>query len=235
MKHILEMKKVYFPCYGKCEFWSLKEALNFVHEMRGEFSVYIAKIVMYNIRFRDCLRKEGIDGVIKMLISEASEVALESDALDYLRKIWKDRMEEHIASYDIQCLPKDGWIMIEDCLFDGLDDINSQTEIYGNLRSLHRSWYTHDGYKRNPVELHIGNVWESYPMFDSSDASDDRSYNNYVFSKVPLTEEMMEQYCNQVSARIDSCMVHEHIPEALLPILYYNGDSDYVLLATAKK
>ena len=52
-------------------------------------------------------------------------------------------------------------------------------------------------------------------------------------STVP-TEEMMEDYCSRIKAPFDSCMVHENIPADLLPILYYDGDSDCVLLATAK-
>ena len=71
-------------------------------------------------------------------------------------------------------------------------------------------------------------------MFDSSDASDGRSYNNYIISCNSLVEPMMEIYCSQVSVRSYFCMVHEDIPPYLLPILYYDGDSDCVLLATAK-
>lgn len=71
-------------------------------------------------------------------------------------------------------------------------------------------------------------------MFDSCDSSDGRSYNNYVFSKIPLTEDLMELYCKRISARFNACMVHEDIPTDLLPILYYDGDSDWVLLATKK-
>ena len=50
----------------------------------------------------------------------------------------------------------------------------------------------------------------------------------------PLTEEKMDEYCDRIRASSNACMVHEYIPEDLLPIVYWNGDSDNVLLATAK-
>ena len=55
-----------------------------------------------------------------------------------------------------------------------------------------------------------------------------------ISKKIALVEEMMEIYCSQISAHFDFCMVHEYIPEILLPVLYYDGDSDCVLLANAK-
>ena len=230
----MENKKVYFPCYGGCEFGSLEVAVDFVQQMRGGLYVYIDEIVMYNIRFRDCLRMHGIEGVIKMLIDEAPAIAQETKALETLRSKWTHRMNEHIADYDIQCLPKNGRICINGCWFEGLKDIEAQVEISGTPGYLFRSWYKREEYRHNPLGLHVGNIWRSYPKFDSSDASDGRCYNNYVFSKTPLTEEMMEDYCSRIKASFDSCMVHENIPADLLPILYYDGDSDCVLLATAK-
>lgn len=231
----MEKKKVYFPCYGGCEFGSLEEAVNHVQNGHGGLYVYIDKIVMYNIRFRDCLRAHGIEGVIKMLIDEAPAIAQDTQALDYLRSKWTGRMNEHIADYDIQCLPKDSRMRISGWWYDGLEDIEANVEISGNPKHKFYRWTKREEYQRDPFRLHVGNIWESYPMFDSSDASDGRSYNNYVFSKTPLVEEMMEIYCSQISAHFDFCMVHEDIPEILLPVLYYDGDSDYVLLATTKK
>lgn len=233
-KNIMEKKKVYFPCYRGCEFESLEEAVNHVQQMSGGLSVYIDKIVMYNICFRDCLRAHGIEGVIKMLIDEAPAVAQDTQALDYLRSKWTERMNEHIADYDIQCLPKDSRMRISGWWYDGLEDIEANVEMSGNPKHKFYRWTKREEYQRDPFRLHVGNIWESYPMFDSSDASDGRSYNNYVFSKTPLVEEMMEIYCSQIGAHFDFCMVHEYIPEILLPVLYYDGDSDCVLLATAK-
>ena len=230
----MENQKVYFPCYGGCEFGSLQKAVNYVQQMRGGLYVYIVDIVFYNVRFRDCLREKGIVAVIQMLIDEAPIIALDFKGTNHLKQVWHDRMDEHIADYDIQCLPKDGRICVDGCCFDGLDDIEAYVEMAGNPRHRFGKWYARQDYKHNPAGLHVGNIWESYPVFNSSDACDGRSYNNYVFSNLPLTENMMEEYCKRVDSNFNACMVHEDIPADLLPILYYNGDSDYVLLATAK-
>ena len=231
----METKKVFFPCYGGCEFQTLEEAVNDVQKRPGGLAVYIGEIVQYNIRFRDCLRENGIDGVIKMLIDEASAIADDTEALKNLRRKWTERMEERIADYDIHCLPKNSRICIEGCWFDGLDDVMAQVEMSGNPSHLYTRWYARSEYKRNPLGWHIGNIWESYPKFDSYDDSDGRCYDNYVFAKQPLTEEKMEAYCKQIRASYNYCMVHENIPASLLPILYYVGDGDSVLLATGKK
>ena len=45
------MKNVYIPCYDRCEFQTLEEAMNHVQKMPGGLSVYITDIVLYNIRF----------------------------------------------------------------------------------------------------------------------------------------------------------------------------------------
>jgi len=230
----MEKKRVCFPCYGRCQFSNLQEAVDYVQQMRGGLSVYIDHIVMYNIRFRDCLRANGIEGVIQMMISEAPSIALDTEALDYLRQKWTERMHEHIADYDIQCYPKDSWMCIEGCWFRGLDDVDAQVEMAGFPSHSTNKWMSREGYMPNTKGLHIGQILQGYPVFDCYDLSDDRYYTNYIFAKTPLTDDMMEQYCSQVSDHFNSCMVHEHIPAAFLPILYYNGDSNNVLLATAK-
>lgn len=230
----MEKMKVFIPCYGKCEFNNLSEAVSYVKQLPGGLPIYIGNIVFNNIRFRDCLREKGMDGVVMMLRDEASAIALEKEAIDRLKEKWTDRMEEHIADYDIQCLPKDSLILIGDYLFNGLDEIMTQVEMAGNPKHTYRKWYNVGGFEQNAAGLHIGNIWESYPTFDSFDDADGRSYDNYIFSKQPLTEAMMDRYCKEVSANFNACMVHEYIPQDLLPILYYNGDSDYILLASAK-
>lgn len=230
----MENKKVCFPCYGRCEFGSLQEAVDYVQQMRGGLYVYIEEIVFYNVRFRDCLREKGVEGVIKMLIEEAPIIALDFKGINHLKKVWHERIKEHIADYDIQCMPKNSQICIEGCWFDGLEDIEAQAEMNGNPSHTFFRWNARKEYKHNPMGLHIGNIWEGYPVFDSYDSADDRSYNNYMFSHQPFTENLMELYCQKIKVYSNACMVHEDIPLSLLPIIYYNGDSNWVLLASMK-
>ena len=228
----MENKKVCFPCYGRCEFGSLQEAVDYIQQMRGGLYVYIEEIIFYNVRFRNCIREKGVDGVIEMLIEEAPIIALDFKGINHLKRVWHERMKEHIADYDIQCLPKYSRICVEGCWFDGLEDIEAQAEMNGNPSHTFFRWNARKEYKHNPMGLHIGNIWECYPVFDSYDSADDRSYNNYMISHQPFTEDLMEQYCKQIKVHSNACMVHEDIPRSLLPILYYNGDSDWVLLAS---
>lgn len=233
----MEKRKVYIPHYRKCEFTSLQKAVEYLHRMDDELYLYIREIVMYNIRYRDCLRTSGIDGVIKMLTDEVPTIIADTKALNDLKWAWTVRMKKHIADYDIQCLPKKKRLYIASCWFDGLNDIESQTEICGSKDYLFKKgyWFPCENYKLNPTGLHIGCIRESYPTFDPSDTLDNRCYNNYVFSKSPLTDNMMDRYCKKIGSGINACMVHENIPPRLLPVLYYNGDSNYVLLASAKE
>ena len=75
---------------------------------------------------------------------------------------------------------------------------------------------------------------KDYPTFDSFDSCDDRSYDNFAFSKAPLSADEYQTHRN-LPLGINYCMVTEKIPQHCLPILYYVGDFDYMLLATAKE
>ena len=152
-------KNVCFPCYRRCEFSSLKEAVDFVLQKPGGLSVYIAEIVMYNIRFRDCLREKGVEGVIKMLIHEAPAIAADTKALEKLKGKWSDGTKKRIADYDIRCMPKNNRFRVCGCWFDGLDDVDAQVEMSGNPRHTFRKWYSREVHNHNLAGLHIGNIW----------------------------------------------------------------------------
>ena len=78
-----------------------------------------------------------------------------------------------------------------------------------------------------------GEFYENYPIFDSYDLGDDRTYQNYIFRKNEITKQDME-IAFAVYHKGDFCIVHERIPENMLPILYYRGEGNYMLLATNK-
>ena len=81
--------------------------------------------------------------------------------------------------------------------------------------------------------LYIAELYARYPIFDSYDVGDDRTYQNYVFTHEPVDSARMDEIF-KVGHRTNYCMVHENIPEHLLPMLYYCGDGDYMILATKK-
>lgn len=232
------LMKVYLAEYGRCEYGSLQELVDYKLN-DGYGYLYLDDVVQYNVQYRDCLRENGIEGVIEMMIKECPRLRKEEKVLQHLREWWKERMHEHLADYDIQCYRRDERIKIAGSWFNGLDDVFSHVEILGRSREpffefqqINR-WTLRDYHKQNVDGVHVAHLWESYPQFDSSDAGDDRNFENYFFSRTPISIEMMEHYC-KLKSESNDCKVHEHIPKEMLPILYCDGDHPYVLLASEK-
>lgn len=229
----MDKDRVFVPLYNRCEYANLAKAVEELSENnRRDLQIFIDDIVEYNIRYRDCLRTNGIEGVIKLLISEAPKIAENAQVIEVLRERWRDETHEQIADYNIQCLPKKSRFCVEGCWFDGLEDVVEQVEMIGYIHHLSK-WYAIDKYKHNAAGLHIAEIKDSYPKFDIYDIGDDRFYCNYLFSRQPFTEELMERYEKEVPRGCNCMMVHENIPHEFLPILYYNGDSDWMLLASS--
>ena len=226
------MKKICFPHYLKGEFASLAEALKFLTKSKDTsfLSCYmLCEIVQYNVCYRDHLRQYGIEDLIERLIEEAPLLNENKMLLDYLRD-WAST--EKLADYDIQCYNIKDRVTILGHTFNGLKDICGHAELFG-----------FDGYNElhcfapNEIEqyddVHVGQIYENYPVFDISDYSDNRTYQNYIFRTAPITENDMNEAFETFHG-FNFCMVHEGIPEEMLPILYYGGDGKYMLLATAK-
>lgn len=225
----------FYPGATRCQYDSLDEL---IAEQRlkgyGGGFLFLNEIVEYNVRYRNCLREKGIEGAIAMLISDCPSLAKEQKDLDGLRDWWTRIMEEQIADYDIQCLPRDSKWYILGCPFEGLRDVQNQTEMSGcPTHDEANRWSPSRKFEPNPMGLHVGEIWKSYPMFDSYDAGDGRYYQNFIFRNHPLTPNDM-QVVADLRGPLNECRVHEFIPHHLLPILYYDGDSDSVLLATER-
>ena len=62
---------------------------------------------------------------------------------------------------------------------------------------------------------------------------DDRTYQNDFFINGDVSAEDVEKRA-KLGDGVNYCMVHEDLPEEMLPVLYYNGDGDYMLLAQKK-
>lgn len=138
--------------------------------------------------------------------------------------------EEKLADYDIQCYNIKDKITIHGHTFNGLQDIREHIELFG--REGHDGLHCWSPTEVEPYkDVHIGHFYENYPVFDSYDLGDDRTYQNYIFRNTPITESDMKNAFG-ISHRANFCMVHENILEEMLPILYYSGDGQYMLLAT---
>ena len=222
------MAKICFPHYKKGEFASLADALKFINRETYSVSRHaLCKIVQYNICYRNHLRRHSVEDLIIHLIEEAPQLKEEKALLHRLRE-WA--AEEKLADYDIQCYNIKDKVTILGHTFNGLKDIREHIELYGceGFDGLH-CW------SPTEVELyedvHIGHFFESYPAFDSYDLADDRTYQNYIFRPTPITEANMKDAFRTFHG-FNFCMIHENIPEENLPILYYKGDGQYMLLAS---
>lgn len=195
----------------------------------GESFFYLEDLILYNVCCRDMLREFGVEGLIELFVSEVPEMAENEDVLKMLRR-WASK--EELAGYDVQCYGINERVTILGRTFDGLEDIKRHVEISG----CHLDRLSSD--RRQDVDsyddVHIGKIYEGYPRFDSYDSADNRYYQNFIFRSEPVKDEDMKE-----AFRMDRlgnfCMVHERIPEELLPILYYRGEGDYMLLATKKQ
>lgn len=220
------MKAACFPHHKKGTYSSLKEI---IHNHRGRLVFVLTDIVRYNSSYRNYLRNYGINSLINELIREVPELKQEKLALEYLRT-WASANQ--LADYNIQCYHIDDEVTILGYTFNGLEDIRQHctmiaNESFGELKCRKREDIT------EYPDIYIGEVYDNYPIFDSCDLSDDRTYSNFLFRSSPITEEDMEKVF-LTPHRLNFCMVHEEINMECLPILYYSGDGEYMLLAINK-
>ena len=225
--------KIRFPLYKGGEYECLEDVIKaFKEEAWKKLSTYICDIVEYNIQYRDCLRENGIDGLIELLCAETPSFRDEEGAIKELHG-WYSKLGG-IADYDIQCYGLDDEFNVLGHTFQGLKEMRHRVEMFCFEGYTGFKTFTPDETVSSPDGLHVGMMFESYPKFDSYDAGDDRSYDNYIIRKKEISTSDMENL-SQIPSLYNDKRIHEHIPADMLPILYYGGSEDYILLATAKE
>lgn len=226
------MATICFPHHTRGEFDSLKEAVHCLKRMNYGWSWYtLSDIVQYNVCYRDHLRQFGMKSLVDRLTEEAPELKNDQTSLDSLIQWWNKTKQ--LADYDIQCHAIEKDFTVLGHTFHGLKDVIDHREIIGKGLSSRFESFT-PGKNETYPDIHIGEIYESYPIFDSEDLGDNRTYQNYIFRETAITADHLKQ-TSEMRHEINFCMVHEHIPEDRLPILYYGGDGQYMLLATAKE
>ena len=80
------MTKINVPLHGFGEFESLQQAVNVLKNNNRWYSSILADIVLYNVCYRDHLRKHGLMSLEQRLISEAPELKDDKKALEQLHK-----------------------------------------------------------------------------------------------------------------------------------------------------
>ena len=113
-------------------------------------------------------------------------------------------------------------------VFHGLQDISAHVEMSQSVGSSCKPSV------REPVKkgrVHVGELWMSYPCFDSSDfLYENRTYQNYILRERPITFEDMERLRNLPSG-INAQRLSPSVPEDMLPMVYYVGDGDTMMVA----
>lgn len=126
-----------------------------------------------------------------------------------------------IADYDIQCynITKPIPVLGKEFTFTTIGGKNVEWFLSESRWGEPKPW-RNEHVIENEFGLHLGQVYDNYPRFDSSDLSDDRSYQNYIIRTSPIRKEEVLELM-KVEALANRRRVHEHLPKHLLPILYY--------------
>ena len=222
------MAKICFPHYERGDFESLKEAYKFLKDNKLWRENTLFDIVRYNVCYRNHYRKYGFYALMALLLYDECLLAKDVDSIKYLSKSVK---HWNIADYNIQCYNINDEIRILGQTFKGLKDIMAHCEIRGRECYSGFECYVPNEYTVYR-DIHVGEIYERYPVFDSYDACDDRCYRNFIFHKESITKQDMKKTFSATLHKSNFCMVHENIDCGFLPILYYNGEGDYMLLAS---
>ncbi len=200
---------------------------------------YLKEIVEFNLGYRDLLRCAGVDAVVQQFLAEAPQLEKHPKAMSDFRERL-DELAATLAPFDIQCINIADDFQLFGKTIHGLADLLRGYEIFAFEELIYGRKYgrrIHTGRRKGPATtaegLHVGNFYENYPRFDSSDALDDRTYQNYIVRPRPITTEDFSEI-SAVKGKGNNCRVHEGTPASLLPLVYYQGAGDYMLVATEK-
>lgn len=229
-KTVSNKMNIVFPCYRGGEYETLADAVKSL--MESEDTFHLGEIIQYNIKYRDYLREHGIDELIDLMLREAP--MLRQDEKAVMKIYERFRQMGGIADYDIQCydITKPIPVLGKELPFSTIGGKNVERFLGESRLGDPKPWRNEQAIE-NEFGLHLGQVYDSYPRFDSSDWSDDRSYQNYIIRTSPIKKKEMLELM-KVEALGNRQRVHEHLPKHLLPVLYYVGDGRFALLATAK-
>ncbi len=115
-------------------------------------------------------------------------------------------------------------------VFHGLKDIQEYVEM-----SLYKSYSRGQATPRELkayCSVHVGEMWMPYPCFDAEDyANENRTYQNFVLRQRPITQDDMKTL-SELPSKGNECRISESMPAEVLPLLYYVGEGDTMLLAT---
>lgn len=231
LPELIKQGKICYPGYIDCEYDSLRDAVQYFRKQGLSMDYRLSDIIMCNVCYRDYLRNYGMDMLLKRIVKDVPELAKDEKLLQSLQK-WYEKEGKTLSGYDIQCYNIKDTITVLGHEFYGLEDVIAHRTAYANIGYSDLSIRSCIP-KKQKSGLSVSEFYASYPVFDSYDVGDDRTYQNYVFTNEPIDDEKLKEIA-EIRHNYNYCMVHENIPEHHLPILYYRGDGDYMILAQKK-
>ena len=113
-------------------------------------------------------------------------------------------------------------------VFHGLQDISAHVEMSQAVGSSCKPSVREP---KKTGRVHVGELWMSYPCFDSSDyLYENRTYQNYILRERPITFEDMERL-RKLPSGMNAQRLSPSVPEDMLPMVYYVGDGDTMIVA----
>lgn len=202
----------------------LYDALHYIAE-KNKYA--LADLVFRNIPIRDRLREIGL----RELLNELKAIHPLDKLDEIFNEFYKESNDVVVSDFDIQLYHKDEAIKLWGQEIGNLEKIKNCSEINVHYRGVQRTKEE----KEIDWGFHVGDTSQLYPCFDSEDwASEDRYYQNYIIRKSPITDDEMQAFF-EIKARYNFTRLHERTPADMLPILYYKGEGDFMLLGTRKK
>lgn len=112
-------------------------------------------------------------------------------------------------------------------VFHGLQDIMEHVEISmaeGSCIGAHECKPAKRG------EVHVGELWQRYPCFDSSDyLYEERSYRNYIFRRKSIEESDLKKL-ERLPWKGNNKRISPSVPKEMLPIVYYVGEGNTMIV-----
>lgn len=136
----------------------------------------------------------------------------------------------------IHVLPTDAEFMLLGHTFHGLRDLSDAVEVYAKVAAYCGGgrWINRTTPKNTIDGIHVLELYESYPCFDSSDfAYEDRTYQNYFISNREFTDERINRLAG-MKRLTNYQLAHEDTSEDCLPAVYYRGDGQEMFVVTTQ-
>lgn len=202
--------------------YTIDEALTYMLE--NDRLYYLSDMVEYNVPIRDAIRSHGIRAVADKLLKFSPYDEKLKKSIEHVVYEFADCQ---LADFDIQVLPISANLHLygEQVKFKQLCECIEMTRRVDMFTSE---------CKRGNDTLNVALLYEPYPCFDSDDyASETRRYENYIIRNYMITE----GYCIEIEKGehlYNANFVVESLSLKYLPMIYHNGDSRFMLVATAK-